>query len=148
MVDPTTTGGPRPHVEMPADVRPDYEEARRIVTASPRGASALLRLATQKLADDLVAGSGRLDDKIGELVAQGLAPEVAQALDVLRVVGNNAVHAGEMSLDDDVATATSLFECINVIVEDRIARPKRIGGLFAKLPEGALKAIERRDGGA
>ena len=148
MIEPLTSGGPRPHVEMPDDVRSDYEEARGILSRSPRGACALLRLATQKLADDLVPGSANLDTKIATLVSEGVAAQVAQALDALRVVGNKAVHPAQMILDDDVETATSLFECLNVIVEDRIARPKRIGGLFSKLPEGARKAIERRDGSA
>jgi Domain of unknown function (DUF4145) len=145
MVEPVTTAGPRPHAEMPQDARADYDEARTIVALSPRGACGMLRLATQKLVDDLVKGNGRLDDKIGTLVSQGLRPEVAQALDVLRVVGNNALHPGEMALDDDVRTATALFECLNMIVEDRVARPKRVAELFGKLPQGARAAIERRD---
>jgi hypothetical protein len=130
---------------MPADVRADYEEARAIVMQSPRGACALLRLATQKLADDLVEGKGDLNSKIQTLVAQGLSTEVAQALDALRVVGNNAVHPLEMVLNDDVQTATALFECLNLIVEDRVARPKRVGTLFSKLPQGAREDIEKRD---
>ena len=145
MIEPVTAGGPSPHVEMPEKVRGDYEEARMIVGQSPRGACALLRLATQKLADNLVEGAANLDTKIGTLVSEGLAPEVAQALDVLRVVGNNAVHPGEMMLDDDVGTATALFECVNLIVEDRIARPERVSALFSKLPQGARDAIQRRD---
>jgi hypothetical protein len=145
MIEPLTSGGPRPHAEMPDDVRADYEEARGIVSLSPRGACALLRLAVQRLADDLIPGSGKLDAKIGTLVEQRLPDEVARALDILRVVGNNAVHPGEMDLDDDVETAAGLFECLNVIVEDRIARPKRIGGLFDKLPDRAKQGIARRD---
>jgi hypothetical protein len=86
-----------------------------------------------------------LDDRIGKLVGKGLPEEVAHALDVLRVVGNNSVHPGELDMRDDVATATALFECINHIVEERIARPQRIGGLFAKLPERARQAIDRRN---
>jgi hypothetical protein len=148
MAEPVVRGGPRPHIEMPADVRADYEEARAIVMQSPRGACALLRLATQKLADDLVNGDGNLNAKIRALVAQGLSTEVAQALDALRVVGNNAVHPLEMVLDDDIETATALFECLNLIVEDRIARPKRVGTLFGKLPQGAREGIEKRDGNA
>lgn len=145
MADPIVGGGPRPHVQMPENVCSDYEEARAIVTQSPRGACALLRLATQKLADDLVEGDGNLNAKIGELVTQGLSTEVAQALDALRVVGNNAVHPLEMALDDDVDTATALFECLNLIVEDRIARPKRVGELFSKLPQVAREGIAKRD---
>ena len=145
MADPVVGGGPRPHVDMPANVKADYDEARTIVIASPRGACALLRLATQKLADDLVDGDGNLNAKIGELAAQGLSTEVTQALDALRVVGNNAVHPLEMVLDDDVDTATALFECLNLIVEDRIARPKRVGELFSKLPQSAREGIAKRD---
>jgi hypothetical protein len=62
-------------------------------------ACALLRLATQKLADDLVEGDGTLNQKIGALVAQGLSTEVAQALGSVRVVGNHAVHPLEMVLE-------------------------------------------------
>jgi hypothetical protein len=145
MADPVVDGGPRPHVDMPADVKADYDEARAIVNASPRGACALLRLATQKLADDLVEGNRSLNDKISVLVAEGLSAEVAQALDVVRVVGAHAVHPLEMVLDDDVDTASALFECLNLIVEDRIARPQRIGKLFDKLPQRDREAIAKRD---
>src|SRR5262249_28218925 len=123
-------GGPRPHVQMPEGPRRDYVEASSILALSPRGSAALLRLSAQQLVNDLVPGKGNLDDKIGTLVSKGLPEEVGQALDVLRVVGNNAVHPGEITLDDDTETATALFECLNLIVEDRIARPQRIGGLF------------------
>jgi hypothetical protein len=146
MVAPMVGGGPRPHLDMPADVKRDYEEARAIVTQSPRGAGSLLRLAAQKLVNDLVPGSASLDNKTARLVADGLPKVVAEALDVLRVVGNNAVHPGEMVLDDDVPTVSSLFELLNLIVEDRIARPERVSGLFKKLPQGARDAIAKRDG--
>jgi hypothetical protein len=145
IADPIVGGGPRPHVHMPANVRGDYEEARAIVQASPRGAGALLRLAAQKLVNDLVEGKDDLDKKIGTLVSEGLSREVAQALDILRVVGNNAVHPGEMVLDEDPTTVAALFECINLVIEDRFARPGRIGSLFAKLPQKALDGIQQRD---
>jgi hypothetical protein len=145
IADPLVGGGPRPHVQTPENVRGDYEEARAIVMQSPRGACALLRLAAQKLADDLIEGNGDLNSKIATLVSQGLSVDVAQALDALRVVGNNAVHPREMVLDDDIATATALFECLNLIVEDRVARPRRVAELFDKLPQGARDAITQRD---
>lgn len=47
-----------------------------------------------------------------------------------------AQTAGELDLDDDVATATALFECMNTIVEDRVARPKQMKALYSKLPRG------------
>jgi hypothetical protein len=50
---PRRAGGPQPNVDLPPDVRRDYEEASTILDASPRGAAALLRLAIQKLCKEL-----------------------------------------------------------------------------------------------
>lgn len=146
MVRPLVGGGPRPHIDMPPEVMADYNEARSIVALSPRGACALNRLAVQKLVDAFVPGSANLNGKIGTLVDQGLSSTVQQALDALRVIGNNAVHPGELDLQDDMGTALALFECMNLIVEDRIARPSRISKLYDRLPDKAKAAIEKRDG--
>jgi hypothetical protein len=97
MVRPVVSGSQRPHPQMPEDARRDYEEARSILRLSPRGACALLRLATQKLVDGFVPGSDNLNNKIGTMVGQGLPDEVQHALDSLRVVGNHAVHPGELA---------------------------------------------------
>jgi len=145
IVDPVGRVGPHPHIQMPADVRADYEEARAIAGTSPRGACALERLAVQKLVNEVKPGGGALNEKIGCLVEEGLPETIQQALDVLRVVGNNAVHPGELDLQDDVETAVALMDCMNLIVEERIARRGRIRKLYEKLPEGAREAIERRD---
>ena len=99
----------------------------------------------QKLVDDLVPGEDGLNRKIGTLVEQGLPVPVQQALDALRVIGNNAMHPGELDLRDDADIAIALFECMNVIVEDRLAQPKRIAGLYDKLPAAARAAIQRRE---
>lgn len=71
-VDPVIGGGPRPHIEMTEDVRTDYEEARRIVGQSPRGACALLRLAVQKLCKDLGEEGENINADIKSLVQKGL----------------------------------------------------------------------------
>lgn len=130
---------------MPMDVRADYEEARAIVALSPRGACALLRLAVQKLGGELGESGKNIDSDIASLVNKGLDVEVQQALDSLRVIGNNAVHPGEMDLTDDTETATALFTLLNFIVEDRIAQPKKRKAIFDKLPEGARAAIQKRN---
>lgn len=135
-----------PHADMPEDVQPIYEEARSICNDSPRGAAALLRLAIQKLCKHLGETGENINADIGALVQKGLPKRVQQALDVVRVTGNNAVHPGEMQLEDSPEIVQSLFGLINLIVENRIAEPKRIEDLFQSLPEGSRAAIGRRDG--
>ncbi len=63
----------------------------------------------------------------------------------MRVIGNNAVHPGELDLRDDKETALALFELLNMIVEVMITQPKKVDEIYEKLPEGAKEAIERRD---
>jgi Domain of unknown function (DUF4145) len=130
---------------MPDAIRPEYEEARAVLSSSSRSSAALLRLAIQKICIELGLSGKNLNDDIGELVKQGLSIQVQRSLDIVRVVGNNQVHPGVLDIRDDASMATLLFELVNIIVEDRIARPKHIAALFEKLPETARKQIEERD---
>lgn len=136
-----------PNEDMPADVRVDFLEAASIIDQSSRGAAALLRLAIQKLMTHLGETGENINGDIGSLVRKGLDPRVQRALDIVRVIGNHAVHPGSIDLRDDKATALRLFELVNVIVQDRISTPKRIDAMYGDLPEDALNAIEKRDGG-
>lgn len=135
-----------PHPDMPEEVMRDFNEAAAIATISPRGAGALLRLSVQKLMVSLGMPGQNLNADIGTLVKEGLPVQIQQALDYCRVVGNNAVHPGEMDLQDSPELVSALFDMINMIVDYRIAQPKRVQELFAKMPAGAIAAIERRDG--
>ena len=76
---------------------------------------------------------------------RGLDPTVQQALDVVRVVGNNALHLGEMDVNDSPQTAMALFGLVNEITEAMIARPRRIAELYGSLPKGARAAVAKRD---
>jgi hypothetical protein len=145
MIVPSEAPVPPPHSETPEKCLEEYNEARDIVARSPRAAAALLRLCVQKLMIELGEKGKNINDDIGALVKKGLPPEVQQALDYCRVIGNNGVHPGEIELTDNPEISHSLFEMINFIVEDRISRPKRIADLYKILPEGALKAVEKRD---
>lgn len=147
MILPATVTAPLAHPDMPAEALSDYNEAREISARSPRAAAALLRLVIQRICIKLGEPGKNLNDDIGSLVRKGLALEIQQALDVVRVIGNNAIHPGELSDSDVADVSNALFELINHIVEDRIAKPKKLKTLFEKLPEGARKAIEKRDGG-
>jgi len=106
---------------------------------------ALIRLAIQKLCKGLGQPGKNINDDIKGLVAKGLDPRVQKALDAVRVIGNNAVHPGQIDLRDDRATAESLFGLLNIVVEKMISEPKHIDEVYASLPESARQAIERRD---
>jgi hypothetical protein len=146
MVYPLTGPAPLPNIDMPQDVRTDYEEARNIQTISPRGAAALLRLAIQKLCVHLGQSGKNLNDDIGELVKAGLPAKLQRALDNVRVVGNSAVHPGQIDLSDDIETANQLFAFVNVICDSQISQPKQIENFYKeKLPENLRGAIDKRD---
>lgn len=69
-----------------------------------------------------------------------------QALDSVRVIGNNAVHPGKIDLNDKTEIAHALFGFINVIGEVLISQPKKINEFFEKhVPEGVKTRIEKRD---
>jgi Domain of unknown function (DUF4145) len=142
---PAAKSGVMPNADLPPDVIADFEEARGIVEASPRGAAALLRLCVQKLCKHLGESGKDLDADIGSLVKKGLNPLVQRSLDIVRVIGNEAVHPGVIDLNDDRDTAMRLFEQVNAIADQMISHPKAVSDLYNKLPESKRKAIEKRD---
>lgn len=146
MVVPAEAPVEPPHADLPADCATDYMEARDVFAKSPRASAAILRLCIQKLMPHLGEKGANINDDIGSLVSKGLPVLAQQALDYCRVVGNNAVHPGEIEINDTPDIAQRLFEMVNFIVEDRIARPKEISRLYGRLPEESRKAIEKRDG--
>ncbi len=145
LVVPAVSGQVLPHPEMPDDIRNDFEEARSIANKSPRSAAALLRLCIQKLCKALGEPGEDINTDISSLVQKGLPPQLQQTLDIVRVVGNEQVHPGTLDVRDDPEIVTKLFQLVNLIVEERIARPRAIQDLYMRLPESKRKAIETRD---
>ncbi|WP_257968845.1 DUF4145 domain-containing protein, partial [Vibrio parahaemolyticus] len=145
MLYPSLLSAPLPNEDMPEECRKVYLEAREIAANSPRGAAALLRLCIQELMTYLGCDGKNINKDIGKLVESGLPVKIQQALDVVRVVGNNAVHPGELSLDDDPQTVSALFGLINLIVDNQITQPKHVDSLFSGLPQGAIDAVYKRD---
>jgi hypothetical protein len=140
--------GEPPSADMPDDVHKIYDEARRVAAQSPRSAAALLRLALQMLVDFLEPGSAAINSKIGKLVQRGLQPQTQQAMDVLRVVGNNAVHPGQIDLDDEPELLPGLFRLANLVIDQMITVPTHAQSLFDALPQRARDQISQRDGSA
>ena len=147
MVYPRTTIAPEPSEDMPEDVMVDYQEAQHVVEDSPRAAAALLRLAMEKLARELTEDEDKkLYQMIGDLKEEGrIDDRIQQALDSVRVTGNNWVHPGELNVTDDYETAYRLFELVNAVVKLTIARDNLIKEQYAKVPENKKKGIEQRD---
>ncbi len=145
LVYPQRGEAPPANPDLPDAIRRDYDEASSILDLSPRGSAALIRLAIQKLCKELGKPGKNLNDDIGALVSDGLNPRIQKALDTVRVIGNNALHPGQIDLEDDRATAETLFRLLNLIAEKMISEPKHVDEAYAKLPDGARKAIEERD---
>ena len=145
LVYPQRGEAPPANPDLPDDIRRDYDEASSILDLSPRGAAALIRLAIQKLCKELDQPGNNLNADIGKLVENGLDRRIQQALDTVRVIGNNAVHPGQIDLRDNRAAAESLFRLLNLITERMISEPKHVEEVYETLPEDALEAIERRD---
>ncbi len=137
-----------PNPDLSVDIITLYNEASSIVTDSPKGAAALLRLALQKLLIQLGKCGKNINQDIKELVSEGLSPKIQQALDLVRVVGNNAVHPGEINLDDNKEIALKLFQILNFIAEEMITKPRELEELFnSTIPEVTKEHIRKRDGG-
>lgn len=145
IIFPLTQLSPLPNPDMPADCMEIYNEARSISSLSPKGAAALLRLCIQLLMPHLGLKGKNINDDIGTLVKEGLPIQVQQALNVCRVIGNNAVHPGEIIFDEDDKILNTLFGLVNFIIDNRITQPKHLSEMYSSLPEGARNSINKRD---
>jgi len=131
--------------DMPAEVKKSYDEAREIFYESPRGAAAILRLAIQELTIELGEDGKNLNKAIGNLVKKGLSDRIQKSLDIVRVIGNNAVHPGQIVIEDNPKVAMSLFKITNLIVDNIITKSKEVEELYNNLPEEAREQIAERD---
>ncbi|MHB1401707.1 MAG: DUF4145 domain-containing protein [Thiobacillus sp.] len=145
MVCPSQGGIESPNLDLDEDIRADYLEAASVVQQSPRAAAALLRLCVQKLTKQLGLQGKNINEDIAALVARGLNPDIQQALDTVRVIGNNAVHPLEMDMKDNRQIANALFALVNFIADQMITFPAKRAALFASLPQAALSGIAKRD---
>jgi hypothetical protein len=143
---PIVSDAPDPSSDIPEEIIDDYEEARAVLPYSPRASAALLRLVLQKLCIHLGYTRASLNDNIKALVKERrLSTEIQQALDAVRVIGNNAVHPGEINLNDKPEIALTLFKLINRIVEETITRPRESEDIYNTLPKSTHEQVRSRD---
>ena len=145
IIYPDITGVPPPNKDLDDEIQHDYKEAASILSKSPRGAAALLRLGIQKLCRQLGESGDNINNDIANLVKNGLPVQVQQSLDIVRVVGNESVHPGEIDLNDNNEIAIKLFGLVNIIANIMITQPKEIETLYNTLPEKKLDGINNRD---
>lgn len=117
--------------------------------------AALVRAALEKqvrLLDSDAPRGTRLDDHIARLSREVSRP-LGEVLDIIRHVGNAALHGSQdddlvyMYMSEDAAAdelAEMMFEAINDLIEELVARPEKTSSLWKKLPSGVKETIERK----
>lgn len=129
--------------DMPLSVKELYDEAGAIFRKSPRAACALLRLAVERLCNELGENKRKLDDNIANLAKRGLSTDIIKQMDILRVVGNKAVHPGYIELDvNNVYIAYELMRLLNSLVRNLITEKRQTDFLYGKLPESKRRINE------
>ena len=139
-----------PNKDLNETIQSLYNEASKILQDSPKGAAAILRLALQKFLQEQLGKEGKnINQDIKTLVEDGLNAKIQQALDALRVVGNYAVHPGQIDLDDNRKVAIELFRILNFIADELITKPKEINTFYHDvIPAEDREYIDQRDGRA
>ena len=134
---------------MPDELSEDYEEAQAVAGISPRSAAALLRLLLEKLCKMYLSESHpkitKLNNMIGLLVQEGAPEYIQKTCDILRVTGNETVHAGIIDIRDNPKSVNILFELVNIVADYFHMKHKEIPKLYEELPDKKLKEIEIRD---
>jgi hypothetical protein len=84
-------------------------------------------------------------EKIDRLIKKGQFPiEAIQAMDSIRVFGNEAVHPGKIQLDEPEEMTLFLFELMNDIMEETISKPKKHNkGVFTIMKRPTRSAKQR-----
>lgn len=148
MIFPSASNIPMSHTDMPESVKEIYNEAKEIAWQSPRAAAALLRLALEKLTEELWETEWKLNTRIGNLKKKWLPERAIQALDIVRITANEwGSHLGQIDLTgrDNTELVNQLFFLLNFIVEHVISVNNQLDAMYAALPEDKKKGIENRD---
>lgn len=145
---PLRSGIPDPIDGCPNGIQAVYDEARQVLPHSPRASAALLRLAVQMICKEKgLPAKDDLNADIGTLVKNGLPTQIQQSLDLVRVVGNNAVHPGQIVIEDNKDHIENFFGLVNLIVDVLIVQPAKVSAMFNTLvPPAQMQQIAARDG--
>lgn len=152
MVFPATGMAALPHASMPPEAKALYEEAREVLGISRRAGTALARAALERLLRTIDPGAGKVNlaTRIERVIPE--VPEsLGQMLTVIRVAGNSSLHVDDepddvmiLVLDPGETEIVGLiFEAINDLVEEKIAKPSKVSDLYAKIPESLRERVDK-----
>lgn len=152
MMYPASGLAPAPHPEMPPEATSLYNEAREVVGISRRAGTALARAALERLLRTLDPEAGRVNlaTRIERMIPRVPAP-LGQMLTIIRVAGNSSLHVDDepddvliLVLDPGETEIVELiFEAINDLVEETIAKPRKVADLYGKVPESIRERVEQ-----
>lgn len=137
MVYPDSFPVDSPNEDMPDSIKSKYIEAAKVVSLSPASAAALLRLALQILLKEILGedSSGNIYKDILILKEKPIDSSLIQALDIIRIAGNESVHPGELNLSENEDDALLLFDLLNMICDQFFTQPNRMKKMYEKLPK-------------
>ena len=143
LVYPDTISVEPPNQDLPEDIKQLYKEAADILNKSPRAAAAILRLALEKFCQAHGDKKLRLSENI-ELLRRNnkIGEDVYKAMESIRAVGNDAVHAGAIDFNDEnsLDVAKKLFKITNIIANRLITDKKEINEFYTTtVPESKRK---------
>lgn len=136
MIVPDSGDMPLPNEDLNEDVKYDYMEAASIFQKSPRAAAALLRIALQKLCKQLGGKGEYIQDDLDMLVDKGFPADVLDAMDSVRIVGNErGAHPGNIDIENDEEAVSMLFNLINFVADVMLTQPRKRAEFRARLPD-------------
>lgn len=136
IVYPDVSIAPPPNDDLPKKALENYREASSVFFRSHRAAAALLRLAMEEIFNHVECKGNTLQEKIDYLIEHHKIPkEIAEAMDIVRIIGNEAVHPGTIDLQEKPETVTALFNLVNLVAERLITGPREIKKLHESLPD-------------
>lgn len=138
---------PKPNSDICIEAQELYLEAAKVLTYSPRAATALLRVTLETMLTKDLNLTGSIYNMIGKLYSTGIPEQLEIGLHFARIAGNAADHVepGMIQLNgtDGQKTALALFDIINFLAEDQITRTKRLLGLSDSFSQSDLESIDR-----
>jgi hypothetical protein len=100
-------------------VEEDFEEAAAILTKSPRGAVALMRVCIQKVLPLLKHNGSGPSEYNTEVMRKGLEVEIQEAMEVLQVLRSDPLQLTNFDSQEDKEVAFRFINSLKAILERR-----------------------------